>query len=420
MASRNSTPQSRSRSSTGSSESSDATMLDAPPQSPSRPVRLRNPSTSTPSAASQAAASDPSFSLLLSLPRELRERIYTFTLSSSFAFWWPNQAAGRPDHVGVNLLRTNKQVYEESVSILYSANKFIFTHPSDCNIFRVVASPASYHITCVYFRIREKDLRLWTSYLGSKTTERSLKFDLPKLKSLWIFMRCGAMGTPAMLGQLGQGAMGMQGGGALAGLPPAVAVQVQAVHNALGQQVHALQQQVQNLTNAMANTAAGLDGADGIQPPAPPMPFVQFQQQGGLPHHAHQQHNANMPPPPPPPTTHPAAPPTLVPGATLPPAAHAHPHTLYTSFLRFEREMGIESLCLSLQETRRKDTEVKIVCIMRIPRREVERLLALYPDELQREKSGDARTRFRKLHGAEVSLEVNGYDVPGAPGGAQG
>jgi hypothetical protein len=75
--------------------------------------------------------------------------------------------------------------------------------------------------------------------------------------------------------------------------------------------------------------------------------------------------------------------------------------------------MGIESLCLSLQETRRKDTEVKIVCIMRIPRREVERLCRLYPEELERDRHGDARTKFRKLHGAEVSLEISGYEVPG-------
>lgn len=382
-------------------------------------MRLRNLSTSTPSTAPQTASPDPSFSLLLSLPRELRERIYTFTLVSPYPFWWPNQAPMRHD-VGVSLLLANKQIYDESVKTLYSANKFLFTHPSDCNIFRVVASPASHHITCVYFRIREKDLRLWTSYLGSKTTERSLKFDLPNLKSLWIFMRCGAMGTPAMLAQLGQAGMGMQGGGPLAGLPPAVQVQVQAVHHALGQQVYALQQQVQNLTNTLASTTAGLNGADGNPPPPPAMPFVQFQQ-GGLPHHhghghahahhAHHHHNQNVPPPPP--TTQPAAPTTLVPGANLPPPAHAHQHTLYTSFLRFEREMGIESLCLSLQETRRADTEVKIVCIMRIPKREVERLCRLYPDELERDRYGDARTKFRKLHGAEVSLEVSGYEVPG-------
>jgi hypothetical protein len=403
MASRTSTPQSRSRSqSTSSSGSSDTAMLDAPPRSPSRPVRLRNPSMSNPSAASQTPSLDPSFSLLLSLPRELRERIYAFTLTTPYPFWWPNQAPLKHT-VGVSLLRTNKQVYEESVSILYSANKFLFTHPSDCNIFRVVASPASHHITCVYFRIREKDLRLWTSYLGSKTSERSLKFDLPNLKQLWVFMRCGNMGTPAMLGQLvANGQLG-----ALAGLPPAVALNVQAVQNALVQQIAALQQQVQNMTPTDASEAgeAQQENAGRPQPstiPHPAMPFAQFQQHGALlPQHQYLLGQHPHPPPPPPPPHHHGAPP-----------ANAQPHILSASFLRFDRELGVESLCLSLQETRRKDTEVKIVCIMRIPKREVDRFCRMYPEELERDRHGDARTRFRKLYGAEVSLEISGYEIP--------
>lgn len=398
-------------------------MLDVPPKSPSRRARLRNPSGSNPSAPSQAASYDPSFSLLLSLPRELRERIYHFALTSPYPFWWPNQAPLK-HLVGVNLLRTCKQVYAESVSILYSANKFLFTHPSDCNIFRVVASPASQDITCVYFRIREKDLRLWTSYLGSKTTERSLKYDLPKLKHLWIFMRCGSMGTPTMLGQLAHGGMALQGlhGGGMAGLPPAVVVQVQAVQNALGQQVAALQQQVQALHAAQdGDNTDSEDPRDDLVPPPPPvhhpaMPFAQFQQGMGLPHFA----NPPPPPPPPPPHQH-GGPVGNVPTVFHYGHGHGHghnqPHTLYNSFLRFEREMGVESLCLSLQETRRKETEVKIVCIMRIPKREVDRLYRIYPEELERDRHGDARTRFRKLHGVEVSLEISGYDVPGTVGG---
>lgn len=74
--------------------------------------------------------------------------------------------------------------------------------------------------------------------------------------------------------------------------------------------------------------------------------------------------------------------------------------------------MGIENLCLSLQETRPVDADVKIVCIMRLPKPEVIRLVRLYPDELAVDRNGDARTRFRKLHGVEVSLEISGYEVP--------
>lgn len=74
--------------------------------------------------------------------------------------------------------------------------------------------------------------------------------------------------------------------------------------------------------------------------------------------------------------------------------------------------MGIENLCLSLQETRPVEADVKIVCIMRLPKPEVSRLVRLYPEELSVDRTGDARTRFRRLHGVEVSLEVSGYDVP--------
>jgi hypothetical protein len=36
----------------------------------------------------------------------------------------------------------------------------------------------------------------------------------------------------------------------------------------------------------------------------------------------------------------------------------------------------------------------------------------MYPEELERDRHGDARTRFRKLYGAEVSLEISGYEIP--------
>lgn len=440
-------------------------MIDAPPQSPSRPVRLRNPSTSNPSTTEQAPQPDPTFSILLSLPRELRDRIYTLALTSPYPFWWPNQTPVKHD-VAVNLLRTNRKVYEESAPILYEGNKFLFTHPSDCNIFRVVASPFSINVQSVYFRIREKDLRLWTSYLGSKSMDRSLRVDLPRLKNLWIFLRCGSMGTPAMLGHLGaaHGLQGMQAGmgGGLGNLPPGIQIQVQAVQNALGQQVQALQQQVQSLTHATANThggtnpqtpqIGGMNPSSQVPPPPPPvptMPFMQFAQGGmalaGHGHGHHHQHPAaplphqhgtqnNLPPP-----LHHQA---IVPAAGQPApqvsaqpnpgpqAHHHHTHTLYTTFLRFEREIGLESLCLSLQDTLRERSsasnsskyssssstpsylpEVKIVCIMRIPKREVERLVRLYPEELCVDKNGDARTKFRRLHGVEVCLEISGYPI---------
>jgi len=77
--------------------------------------------------------------------------------------------------------------------------------------------------------------------------------------------------------------------------------------------------------------------------------------------------------------------------------------------------MGLENLCLSLQETRPSDADVKIVCIVKLPKAEVQRLVRIYHDELSVDRNGDARTRFRRVHGLDVSLEVSGYD-PQGPG----
>lgn len=241
-----------------------------------------------------------------------------------------------------------------------------------------------------------------------------------------------------MLGQLG-GPHAIQG---LQNLPAGVQMQVQAVQHALGQQVQALQQQVQNLTQGMGNGGASLAGgaatpqtpqivgmdatnAQGNQipppPPPPPVPFIQFAQ-GVLGGQIHQQPPAQANGPLPPlPHQQPVNPQQAPPPPHVHGQQHNHPLTLYSSFLRFERELGIESLCLSLHDTlsernARSDaikTEVKIVCIMRIPRREVERFMRQYPDELTVDREMNARTRFRKLHGVEVSLELSGYSMPG-------
>ena len=458
-------------------------MIDAPPQSPSRPARLRNPShsaaTMPPPALPHTAQTDPSFSLLLSLPRELRDRVYHFALVSRAPFWWPGTspelATIEHRNVSVALLRTNRQVYSETVDIIYSQNKFLFTHPSDCNIFRVVTSPASVNITSVLFRIREKDLRLWTAYLGSKKEDRSLRGDLPKLRSVWVFLKCGTVTLPPGLQAGPIGAVGGGPGGA-AGM----AGQVQAIHHALGQHMQGLHHNVpQVLLGQGGGYTQPLINANPIPPPPPPppqapaMPFIQFAQGalgelgGHVPHHhyvpvphAHGQpnhptnpsplaqhmhqiqanHQLNAPPPPP---LHAQ----FGPGQHAPPATGGpanttqDPHHLYNSFLRFEREIGVESLCLNLRDvlypampnsnSRRNNKatasssstststsnnnklspEIKILCMFRIPRRELERLIATYPNELQVEKrTMDARTKFRKLHGGvDVSLELTGY-----------
>ncbi|KAH6644646.1 hypothetical protein C7974DRAFT_349609 [Boeremia exigua] len=415
-------------------------MLDAPTHVALTPTRPRQPS--VPSAPASQPPADPAFSLLLSLPRELRDRVYGFALSSPYPFWWPHHAP-MEHRVAVALLRASKQLHAEAAPVLYTANKFLFTHPSDCNVFRVVASPHAKAMHSVYLRVREKDLRLWTAYLGSKSPDRSLRADLPALKHLCIFMRCGNPGTPRLLSTLGV-VPAANAIVALPALPPAMAMHVQAVQNALGQQVQALQQQVQHLTHPAA--AAGppvivpAAAHAGQHHPAPPAAAD-----------ADPQHHVPPPPPPPPAIPFAAFAAAVPHHHPQPPAPAPHPaqpnHHILATFLRFERELGIESLCLSLRETlqdapahhtpthpaaagghrerrredrereherdskpRREPPDVKIVCIMRIPKHEVSRLVRMYPDELSVDRNGDARTRFRRLHGAEICVEISGFD----------
>ncbi|KAH6857410.1 hypothetical protein BKA58DRAFT_325222 [Alternaria rosae] len=421
-------------------------MIDAPPQSASRPARLRNPSHTHSAALPTPTASqmpthevlpDPSFSLLLSLPRELRDRVYTYALVSNTPFLWPGGAPesvySKHRHVSVNLLRTNRQVHDEAVNILYAQNKFLFTHPSDCNIFRVVTSPASANITSVYFRIKDRDLPLWTAYMGSKKEERSLRGDLPKLKSLWVFLRLGM--CPHFMS------------GVLAG----------------SQHVHVMTNagvQIVGGTGGHAHTPANATQIPPPPPPAPAMPFPQFMQGAlGMGGHAQQHHQAmpvphahgqhNHPPNPSPLAQHLQAQqnnPTVqvihAPAQNTPPPTtptnSTDPNRLYSSMIRSNRFKVVESLCLQLHDVLHTkpppstlspvsstssslkatktdalpsppNTEIKIVCIARPGKRQIERLLATFPDELEVDPvTQDARTRFRKMHGVDVSWEFNG------------
>lgn len=471
MASRTSTPQSqsRSRSSSGSSSTSDTTMIDAPPHSP---VRLRHASQSNPPTNGASRNPDPAFSLLLSLPRELRDRIYTFTLTAPGPFFYPPNPKHHPRHpvfnVGINLLRANRQVYEEAIPILFTGNKFMFVHPSDCNIFRVVTSSFSERITKVYFRISKRDMRLWTSYLGSKSPDRSLRADLPNLKSLWIFLRCGNLGGPPGMNALHQH------------------------HQALQQH---LQHQMQNIQNLQNLTPVVLNAGPPPAPqilamnapgnqilPPPPVPFVQFAQGGFNPaaqqghghghglglahaHHHVPQHaaqtNAGVPVappaapaannntniPPPPPVNHP----NPVSQAANQAAQQQPPRvTPFAMLLSIERDLGLESLCLSLREALRERGEpsatgsatasgsgsasanasasasasastsandtlppmpaVKIVCIFRASKPQIERLVSMNRWELSVDEQGDVRSRFKKMHGVDVCLELTAMD----------
>ncbi|PVH92903.1 hypothetical protein DM02DRAFT_646709 [Periconia macrospinosa] len=441
-------------------------MNDAPPLTPIRPRPQSHATTPTTTVAPTASASHPPFRFF-DLPRELRDRIYTYALVSAFPFWWPS-ATSPPHNVALDLLRVSRRMHHEAAPILYTQNKFLFTHPSDCNMFRIIASSHSEHITTVYLRIREKDMNLWTKYLSSTKEDRSLKFDLPNLKTLWIFLRSGALGGgPGLLGlpgglafaagpvamaaALAAGAIVPVGGTGPVPIPPLVGApippqvgagagagagagggggvqqQVQALHNQVNQALAHHQHHQHQHHNQPANPFAPGAAAAAAAVPPPPAPLPNLP-----PHHHHHQHhqhhhhpqpplplttitphpnppanNNNLPWPPPPPPTH--TPPPPPPASAQP--HHHHPYPLFASFLRWERDLGLDRLSLSLlPETRTASlTDVKIVCIVKLPKLEVERLVETYPDELSVvDRNGDARTRFRRVRGVDVCLEVGG------------
>ena len=77
-------------------------------------------------------------------------------------------------------------------------------------------------------------------------------------------------------------------------------------------------------------------------------------------------------------------------------------------FHRWERDLGLENLYHSLQKTRPSNTNVKIICIMRLPKADVARLSLSW--SLSVDGRGDARTGFRRIApGIDVSLELAGY-----------
>ncbi|CAI6336299.1 unnamed protein product [Periconia digitata] len=410
----------RSRSPSSSSTSSNTTMNDAPPSTPIRP-RPQSQTTST-----MARSLEPAFRFF-DLPQELRDRIYTYALVSPYPFWWP--AASTPKHnVALSLLRASRQTHDEAAPILYTHNKFLFTHPSDCNMFRVIASPYSQHITTVYLRIREKEMGLWTSYLSSTKEERSLKHDLPNLKTLWVFLRSGSLGAnPLMMGgalggliAAGGGVAAAAGGGGLGGhvqhLNPAqlaahmhnvqqnlggqINHQLTAFHQQIHNQIQALHNQVHNALGQGSPFAAALQMQHPLPPPAPLTP--------------HNVANAMVPPVPPPPPPPPAYPQQAMHPTTF--TALPHPYPLFASFLRWERELGLDQLCLSLHETCPPTADVKIVAIVKLPKADVTRLLETYPDELSADRNGDLRTRFRRVRGLDVCLEVSGVEPASAVG----
>lgn len=125
---------------------------------------------------------------LFHLPRELREVVYAHVLSSHLGIQFPSTKQDRQIHP--ELLRTCRLIYAETAPLLYAANKLIFSHPSDANMFRhALASDSSSALGTIIFRVKKDDTRLWTSYFNSTSDERSLVRDFPDVRHLTIRFR---------------------------------------------------------------------------------------------------------------------------------------------------------------------------------------------------------------------------------------
>lgn len=129
---------------------------------------------------------------LFTLPREIRDRIYTFCLVSEAKeehVVWPTKLLSLG--LQAQILQTCRIVYNEAAPLLYTANTICFHHPSDANMFvRALSSPIlSRHIVNLQLHIKAQDMRLWMPYLNSTDSKRSLKYDFPNLRELSIRFR---------------------------------------------------------------------------------------------------------------------------------------------------------------------------------------------------------------------------------------
>ena len=128
---------------------------------------------------------------LFTLPREIRDRIYTFCLTAhgGLPVEWPT--LWKAYNLQPQLLRTCKIIFNEAAPLLYTLNDMTFHHPSDANMFvRAISSPPlARNISTLSLHIKAQDTRLWMPYLNSKDNKRSLRSDFPNLRELNIRFR---------------------------------------------------------------------------------------------------------------------------------------------------------------------------------------------------------------------------------------
>jgi hypothetical protein len=142
-------------------------------------------------------------SLLLSLPPELRQRIWYYCLHNhEQPITWPAKIKCG-DNLALGLLRTCKFIHDEAAPYLYDNAIPLFRHPSDANMFLHNHNVQLCRRTRrLLLHILDRDLPLWTGYFTSTHPSRSLHHDYPSLTDLYLVL-CS---TPA-LRQTAQGLM---------------------------------------------------------------------------------------------------------------------------------------------------------------------------------------------------------------------
>jgi hypothetical protein len=127
---------------------------------------------------------------LFRLPPELRRTIFSHCLVSRYPILWPSDNC----RTGLTpaLLATCKKIYGETAPLLYMHNTLHFTHPSDCNMFLWNHNErCAREIRSILLSVADcKDVRhIWTGYLSSSHSYRSLVNDYPELEVLHITLQ---------------------------------------------------------------------------------------------------------------------------------------------------------------------------------------------------------------------------------------
>lgn len=155
--------------------------------------------TATPMDVSTPSQVKPPF---LRIPLEIREHIYALCLvgRDTQPILWP--APHSTHGFTPSLLTVCRQIWVEAAWILYTRNRFTFLHPSDCSVFtHIMDANHSHRLTSLVFRLRDRDadVALWRDYFDSRTPERGLLYDLPKLSNILVVL---GQGWPHVLAPL--------------------------------------------------------------------------------------------------------------------------------------------------------------------------------------------------------------------------